>query len=243
MPLEQSESFVLRTFNIGEQDKLVVFLSRDKGIFKGVAKGARKFGNRFGSSLEPMSLIKVFYYEKERKELVTVNSCDLIESFFDVHKNIQSNFTLSYFTELIEGFFPSRSKDDIIFRLLYSSLRALKNGADIHFVSAYFEAWTLKINGILPHLGHCKKCLKAIEDSGWLSINKDGVYCSSCTPRKKDEIKADLCEFLGWIKKNPPFNQKSLPYSAEQLRSTREALQSLIIYHMEKEPKSLRYLK
>ncbi len=243
MPLEQSESFVLRTFNIGEQDKLVVFLSQDKGIFKGVAKGARKFGSRFGSSLEPMSLVKVYYYEKERKELVTVNSCDLIESFFEIQKDMQTNFTLSYFLELIEGFFPSRSKDDIIFRLLHSSLQALRDGTDIHFVSAYFEAWILKISGILPHLGHCKKCLKAIENSGWLSLRKDGVYCSSCTPRRKDEIKTELCEFLGWIKKNPPSNPKSLPYSAEQLKSMREALQSLLIYHMEKEPISLRYLK
>jgi DNA repair protein RecO (recombination protein O) len=243
MPLEQSESFVLRTFNIGEQDKLVVFLSKDKGIFKGIAKGARKFGNRFGSSLEPMSLVKVFYYEKERRELVTVNSCDLIESFFEIQKDVSANFTLSYFTEIIEGFFPSRSKDDIIFRLLHSSLQALKDSADIQFVSAYFEAWILKISGILPHLDHCKKCLKAIKKSGWLSPRKDGVYCSSCTPRKKEEIKEELCEFLRWIKKNPPADQKSLPYSTEQLKSIREALQSLIIYHMEKEPKSLRYLK
>jgi DNA repair protein RecO (recombination protein O) len=243
MPLEQSESFVLRTFNIGEQDKLVVFLSGDKGIFKGVAKGARKFGNRFGSSLEPMSLVKVFYYEKERRELVTVNSCDLIESFFEIQKDMKANFTLSYFTELIEGFFPSRSKDDIIFRLLHSSLKALKDGADIHFVSAYFEAWILKISGILPHLDHCKKCLKVIKESGWLSSRKDGVYCSSCTPQKKDEIKEDLCDFLRWIKKNPPSEQKGIPYSVEELECIRKALQSLIIYHMEKEPKSLRYLK
>ena len=81
MPLEQSEGFILRTFNIGEQDKIVVLFSRDKGLFKGVAKGARKFGNRFGSSLEPLSHVRIFYYEKEGKELVTISNSDLIESF------------------------------------------------------------------------------------------------------------------------------------------------------------------
>ena len=55
MPRDQSESIILRTFPIGDQDKLVVFFGRKRGIFKGVAKGARKFGNRFGSSLEPMT--------------------------------------------------------------------------------------------------------------------------------------------------------------------------------------------
>ena len=64
MPTDQAEAIVLRTTNIGDQDKIAVFFSMDKGILRGVAKGARKFGNRFGSSLEPMSVVRVFYYEK-----------------------------------------------------------------------------------------------------------------------------------------------------------------------------------
>jgi DNA repair protein RecO (recombination protein O) len=84
MPRHQSESIILRTFPIAEQDKLVVFFGRQRGIFKGVAKGARKFSNRFGSSLEPMSHVTAFYYEKEGRELVTVSGCDLLESFFEL---------------------------------------------------------------------------------------------------------------------------------------------------------------
>ena len=101
MPLEQSEAIVLRTFNVGEQDKIVVFFTQDKGVIKGVAKGARKFGNRFGSSLEPMSHVKVFYYEKERRDLVTVSNCDLLESFFEIQNVLKTSFTLSYFIHLL----------------------------------------------------------------------------------------------------------------------------------------------
>jgi DNA repair protein RecO (recombination protein O) len=64
MPREQTEAIILRTFHFGEQDKIVGFFSRDRGVIKGIAKGARKFGNRFGSSLEPLSLVKIYYYEK-----------------------------------------------------------------------------------------------------------------------------------------------------------------------------------
>jgi len=58
MPLYQSEAIVLRSFNLGDQDKIVIFFSRNKGVIKGVAKGARKFGSRFGSSLEPITMKK-----------------------------------------------------------------------------------------------------------------------------------------------------------------------------------------
>lgn len=243
MPLEQSEGFVLKTFNVGEQDKIAVFYTHDKGIFKGIAKGARKFGNRFGSSLEPMSHVKIFYYEKEGKDLAVVNNCDLLESFFEIQKNLKATFTISYFAELIEQFFPSRSTDDTLFRLLLSTLQALKKGADLEFLGAYFEVWFLKIGGILPDFRKCKNCKKDIKDSGWLSLKKDGVFCLRCTPQKKEEVKAELNEFIDWAKKNPPSKGKELPYSSPQLKAIRKALQAIIVYHLEKEPKSLKYLK
>jgi len=133
MPLEQSEAIVLRSFNVGEQDKIVVLFSRDKGIIRGVAKGARKFGSRFGCSLEPLSLVKVFYYEKEGKDLVTVSSCDLVESFFEIQDDLQTSFTLGYFSELIEEFSPSRAKDDTLYRLLLSVLNSISGGGDLTF--------------------------------------------------------------------------------------------------------------
>ena len=118
MARKQSEAFVLRSFDVGEQDKIVVLFARDIGIFRGIANGARKFGNRFGSSLEPLSLIKVYYYEREGKDLVTISNCDLIESFFEIQNDLETTYSLSYFVELIEEFYPARSKDDTLFRLL-----------------------------------------------------------------------------------------------------------------------------
>lgn len=242
MPLEQSEALIFRSFNVGEQDKVVVFFSHDKGIMRGIAKGARKFANRFGSSLEPMSLVKIFYYEKERKELVTVSNCDLIESFFEIQKDLKTNFTLSYFAELVEEFFPSRAKEDILFRLLISILRAIRDGGDLNFLTAYFEAWFLKINGLLPNLKKCKKCLKEIVNFGWLSPKKDGVYCDQCASYKKEKFLAKGNIFLKWIRKNPPPRQGNLPFSSSEIEDIRKTLEEIIIFNLEKEPKTLQYL-
>lgn len=243
MPLEQSEAFILRTFNVGEQDKIVVFFSRDKGIMKGIAKGARKFGNRFGSSLEPMSRVKIYYYEKERKDLVTISNCDIIESFFEIQKDLKTNFTLNYFAELIEEFSPPRAKEDILFRLLISVLQAIKGGGDVALCTAYFEAWLLKINGVLPDFRHCKKCRKEIKGPGWLSPKKDGLYCVECTPSRKEEIPPSLDDFLQWIKKNPPPREKAHPFSPENIKGISATLEKIIVFHLEREPRTLAYLK
>jgi DNA repair protein RecO (recombination protein O) len=128
MPTDQAEAIVLRTSNVGDQDKIAVFFCREKGIVRGVAKGARKFGNRFGSSLEPLSVVHVFYYEKERRELVTVSGCDLIESFFEIQAEPATAFLLTYFGELVEEFAPARAREEVLYRLLLSVLRCLKEG-------------------------------------------------------------------------------------------------------------------
>ena len=176
MPLEQSEAFILRTFHVGEQDKIVIFFSKNRGLVKGIAKGARKFDNRFGSGLEPLSHVRLQYYEKEHKDLVVLNNCDLIESHFDLQRDVDRAFLLSYFSELIEEFIPSREKDDTLFRLLDSTLKAMNVGGDLDLLGAYFEVWVLKINGFLPSFKKCRKCRKEIMNSAWLSSKKEGVY-------------------------------------------------------------------
>ncbi|MBN1224055.1 MAG: DNA repair protein RecO [Candidatus Aminicenantes bacterium] len=242
MARKQSEAFVLRSFDIGEQDKIIVLFSRDTGVFKGIAKGARKFGNRFGSSLEPMSLVKVYYYEKEGKDLVTVSNCDLTESFFEIQKDLETSVTCCYFAELIEEFFPSQSKDDTLFRLLQATLQSLRAHADLNFVSAYFEAWFLKLCGILPDFKRCRKCREVITTSSWLSHRKDGIYCKRCLSQGKDEVQHTFSMFLDWTKKNPPPGKNERPFAEQEIEMFRNTMKKILIYHLEKEPKSLSFL-
>ncbi len=172
-----------------------------------------------------------------------MSNCDLVESFFEVQEDIQTSFTLGYFAELIEEFSPSRAKDDTLYRLLLSVLNSLKSGGDLNFLTRYFEAWLLKINGVLPDLNKCKKCRKNVTGSGWLSPKKDGIFCGRCASSKKEGIKPELGSFVQWIKKNTPPKKGPLPFSSPELENIKKTLQDIIVFHLEKKPKTLRYLK
>jgi DNA repair protein RecO (recombination protein O) len=242
MPNDQSEAIVLRTIPAGDQDKIVVLFCREKGLLRGVAKGARKFGNRFGSSLEPMSVVRVFYYERERRDFVTISGCDLIESFFDIQADPKTAFLLTYFAELVEESSPPSSKEDVLYRLLLALLRALKDGGERTLLAAYFEAWLLQINGLLPDLSLCRSCRKSL-NPGWLSAKKDGAYCTGCAPLKKEEVPAETHAFLHWVRTNPPPPGGGVPFSDAQVARIRKVLQAMIIYHLEREPKTLQFIK
>ena len=107
MPLKESEAIVLRTYPLGEGDRLVSFLDRQAGRVRGVARGARLTKNRFGSTLEMLAYIRIWYFERETRELVRINQCELIESFMDVQQDYFSATGLALVSE-ITGFGAGR---------------------------------------------------------------------------------------------------------------------------------------
>jgi DNA repair protein RecO (recombination protein O) len=245
MPRDQAEAIVLRTFPLADQDKMAVFLTRERGLLRGVAKGARKFGNRFGSALEPLSHVTVFFYEKEGNDLVTISGCDLRESFFDVASGLQAHFALSYIVELVEELVPVRARDSLAFRLFLSVLPALRDGVDPGILTRYFEAWLLRLNGIMPDIRRCRRCRTEIAEAspGWLSPRRDGIFCDSCAPARREEIRENLARFVSWVQANPPAACASAPFSAEEIAGFGKAFQAMLVFHLEREPKSLRCLK
>ena len=80
MPLYTADALVLRTYKLGEADRIVVFLTRDRGKKRGVAKGARRPRSRFAGALEPLTEVRMAYFEKERRELVGLNYAETVRS-------------------------------------------------------------------------------------------------------------------------------------------------------------------
>lgn len=103
MPLKESEAIVLRTYPLGEGDRLVSFLDRQAGRIRGVARGARLTKSRFGSTLEILAYIRIWYFERETRELVRINQCELIESFMDVQRNYASSVALALVSEITDS--------------------------------------------------------------------------------------------------------------------------------------------
>src|SRR5829696_5567586 len=80
MPLYTADALILRTYKLGESDRIVVFLTRDRGKKRGVAKNARLSRRRFGGALEPMTCGRVGYMERERRELVLLHYVEATRS-------------------------------------------------------------------------------------------------------------------------------------------------------------------
>ena len=154
MPARVSETYVLRTYPFREADLIVSFFTRDQGKLRGVARRARKPKSSFGSGLERLSLINLSYSQKETRELVNLNSCDLLQSQFDLLSNFDASVALDYIAEVCEHMLPPHEPNERFFRLLASVLTHM-HGADpgaIWTSVTYFSLWATRLSGFLPEL-------------------------------------------------------------------------------------------
>jgi DNA repair protein RecO (recombination protein O) len=182
MPLHESEAIVLQSYALGEADRLVSFLSRTMGRVRGVAAGARKPKSRFGAALERLSYIRIWFFERETRDLVRISQCEVIESFLDAFGDYGSSVVLALFTEITEAVLPDREPSDANFRLLLLSAQTVKRTRKPELPLAYFALWTVKLGGWLPPFDRCAHCGKVLNLKETLYVLPRGsaVSCADC---------------------------------------------------------------
>src|ERR1700749_3501005 len=158
MPVHESEAIILQSYPLGEADRLVSFFSRTMGRVRGVAAGARRTKSRFGSTLERLSHVRIWFFERPSRELVRINQCELIESFLDAFRDYASGVALAIFSEVTEAVLPGHEASDPNFRLLLLSAQAVKKSGKPELAMAYFTLWTVRLGGWVPPLDALVRC-------------------------------------------------------------------------------------
>src|SRR5438270_13406953 len=118
MPLHQSDSIILKTYPLGEADRIVAFFSRDFGKIRGVANGARRMKNRFGASLEPLAHSRIQFFEKENRDLVRIQSADLLDSPMKLFEDYDRAVRADHIIELVDRFLAEHQPQDAQYRLV-----------------------------------------------------------------------------------------------------------------------------
>jgi DNA repair protein RecO (recombination protein O) len=149
VPLYTADALILRTYKLGEADRIVVFLTRDRGKKRGVAQGARRPRSKFRGVLEPLTEVRVAYFEKEGRELVGLNYAETVRSAMSV-ASPESLGCTHYVAELIDAWAADADADERLFRLGCSVLDALATGASADVLARYFECWLLRLQGVYP---------------------------------------------------------------------------------------------
>ena len=152
MPARVSESLILRTYPFQEADLVVSFFTRDHGKLRGVARRARRPKSNFGSGLERLSHANVSYFQRENRELVNLNSCELLHSQFALASDYEKTVALDYMSEVSEQLLAPSDVNERHFRLLVAVLDFLRGGGGVWPAVNYFSLWAVRLGGFLPEV-------------------------------------------------------------------------------------------
>lgn len=173
----QAEAVILRTWPVHEADQIVSLFTRLHGRIRGVAKAAAKSRRRFGGALEPMTWVAASYVENPKRELVRLDSCEVIASPLADPVDYARAAALAFYAEVLEEALPDHDPQEAVFRLVLVVLEHTR-GASVWMPVTYFALWITRLLGWMPGLTQCAACGEGLGAEGaWFDAQADGLVC------------------------------------------------------------------
>jgi DNA repair protein RecO (recombination protein O) len=233
MPLKDSEAVVLRSYPLREADLLVTFFTRAEGKVRGVARSAKKSKRRFGGALEPLTLVKLYYEDREQQELARIDSCEILQSPLTSAVDYPRAVALGHVAELLDELLPEREANDAIFRLTVSVLRTLRAGA-IWMPLTYFQLWLTRLVGFLPEFGECVVCGERLNGRAYYHALVDGLMCVNDKRLASSEITLESRTLAAEMFRSPVDLMAQQVWLKAKAADLRKFLVQILERHIEK---------
>ncbi|MGH8996426.1 MAG: DNA repair protein RecO, partial [Acidimicrobiales bacterium] len=182
MSLYRDSGVVLRTYKMGEADRIVVMLTEHHGKVRAVAKGVRRTSSKFGSRLEPLSHTQLQLW-RGRGELDIVNQVEVIDHFRTVREDLGRMAQGLSMLEAVDQLAQEGHADAPLYTMLVGALRALADPTlDPTLVPACFFLKALVLEGASPVLDACASCGRPDTEVELVAFDlvEGGALCRGC---------------------------------------------------------------
>lgn len=191
------DAIVLKHFDFGEADRILVVFSRQNGKIKAIAKGVRKIRSRKAGHLEPFTQARVFL--SQGRDLPIITQAETTDSFNEVRSDLLKIGYASYIVELVDRFLVDNDSNPALYQLVLGCLRRIERDTNVKSAVLFFELHLLDMQGFKPELFLCIKCRQPIKpENQYFSAELGGVLCPQCgnTISLAQPISMDVLKYL-----------------------------------------------
>ncbi|MBC7321094.1 DNA repair protein RecO [bacterium] len=174
---------ILSRENIGEKDRLIVFLTRERGKLRAVARSSRRISSKMAGSLEPFNLVRCWIHIGKTFDII--KGVELIKTFPNLVRDIKKYLLVSRIIEFIQYIVQENEESPEIFKLLFGTMSAMNDYENINSVYIFFWINALALAGYKMRLDRCICGRREITS---FSSSMGGVLCNDCIEKADDVI-------------------------------------------------------
>ncbi|NUQ01331.1 MAG: DNA repair protein RecO, partial [Armatimonadetes bacterium] len=235
----------LRRTDYGEFDAVVTFLTRDAGKLACIARGVKRPRSKNSPACQMFVLSRLSLAAGRRLPVLT--QTDIVESFYGLREDVWRAAYATYLCELVDRALPDEEPHPGLYELLLATLRGVIASAEPEALAHSFELRLLAELGYEPVLDRCARCGEAIgEEEALFSPAAGGlVHVEEHDPREpavqvSPRVVAAMRRLLRPERYEVDLLRTQIPSALAA--PLRQAVRAHLAFHLETEPKSLRFL-
>ena len=188
---------------------------------------------------------ELLFYRKKKRPLDLITQCETLNFFLPIRKDIERLTYANYFIELVDIVCGENDPNDRVYRILVEGLGLLTTEASAKRVARIFEIKFLEALGLNPNFEECVECGATSFGEIFFSVSGGGVLCGNCrkTDRAAFTISLGTVNFIRKILKSPVGKTLQIKVSREVGREIEALLRRFLDFYLNKQTRSLRFLR
>ncbi|MCL2860300.1 MAG: DNA repair protein RecO [Oscillospiraceae bacterium] len=183
----KTKGIVIQESISSDYDKMLTMLTPGLGKINVSAKGARRPKSMLLAGSQFLCFGEYILYKGS--DIYSMNSCEVIEVFYNIRVDLDK---LEYASNITKIILQVTTENENTYRTLQLYLNTLhiisETNRNLSLVLSIFKLRLLKILGFCPNIQGCAICQKKEELTNF-SIKNNGFECNDCSKQDKSSIK------------------------------------------------------
>jgi len=191
MSLIKTKGIVIRSCDTGDSDKILTLFTGEYGNLKIYVKGVKKPGSKQMASSQILSYSEFILYKG--RDMYYINSCELINSFYDVRKDVIKLTYAAHMLDILLDVIKENQEYSEVLRLFLNSVHYLsRENKNPRMITSIFELRLLSYLGHSPMVDSCSICHTKDVNDIYFSYTNSGIVCEICSVTDKNTVKLPL---------------------------------------------------
>ena len=186
MKLVKTKGIIIAEHNMADYDKMLTILTPNLGKIQCLAKGSRKPKSLLLAGSQLLCFGEYILYKGS--DNYSMNSCEIIELFYNIRTDLEKLQYATYITKIISDVTTENQNNFRLLQLYLNTLYVLsETKLDFDLIISIFRIRLMSLMGFKPQIEECTTCRNK-QDLNTFSIRDSGLKCKACAKQDSGAI-------------------------------------------------------